>query len=314
MNILLTGATGFVGSRLADLLLHRTSHQLTSAVRRQGTVVCGQEVVVDSLNADTDWSKAVLNQEVVIHAAARAHVMSDQSSDPIEEYRKVNVEGTLNLARQSVEAGVQRFVYISSIKVNGEQTAPGKPFTERDAPAPSDPYGVSKMEAEEGLMELARNTELEVVIVRPPLVYGPGAKGNFASMLNLVTRQLPLPLGSVNNKRSLVALDNLVDLIITCVEHPAAANQVFLVSDGQDVSTTELFRAVARAMGKSSRLLPIPASVLVIGAAVLGKKAVAQRLLGSLQVDISKARGLLDWEPPLSLEEGLFKAVEPHVD
>jgi len=313
MNILLTGATGFVGSRLADLLLHRTSHQLTSAVRRQGTVVCGQEVVVDSLNADTDWSKAVLNQEVVIHAAARAHVMSDQSSDPIEEYRKVNVEGTLNLARQSVEAGVQRFVYISSIKVNGEQTAPGKPFTERDAPAPSDPYGVSKMEAEEGLMELARNTELEVVIVRPPLVYGPGAKGNFASMLNLVTRQLPLPLGSVNNKRSLVALDNLVDLIITCVEHPAAANQVFLVSDGQDVSTTELFRAVARAMGKSSRLLPIPASVLVIGAAVLGKKAVAQRLLGSLQVDISKARDLLDWEPPLSLEEGLFKAVERHV-
>lgn len=314
MNILLTGATGFVGSRLADLLLHRTSHQLTSAVRRQGTVVCGQEVVVDSLNADTDWSKAVLNQEVVIHAAARAHVMSDQSSDPIEEYRKVNVEGTLNLARQSVEAGVQRFVYISSIKVNGEQTAPGKPFTERDAPAPSDPYGVSKMEAEEGLMELARNTELEVVIVRPPLVYGPGAKGNFASMLNLVTRQLPLPLGSVNNKRSLVALDNLVDLIITCVEHPGAANQVFLVSDGQDVSTTELFRAVARAMGKSSRLLPIPASVLVIGAAVLGKKAVAQRLLGSLQVDISKARDLLDWEPPLSLEEGLFKAVERHVD
>jgi len=163
------------------------------------------------------------------------------------------------------------------------------------------------------LMELARNTELEVVIVRPPLVYGPGAKGNFASMLNLVTRQLPLPLGSVNNKRSLVALDNLVDLIITCVEHPAAANQVFLVSDGQDVSTTELFRAVARAMGKSSRLLPIPASVLVIGAAVLGKKAVAQRLLGSLQVDISKARDLLDWEPPLSLEEGLFKAVERHV-
>mgnify|MGYP000327232155 FL=1 len=314
MNILLTGATGFVGSRLADLLLHRTSHQLTSAVRRQGTVVCGQEVVVDSLNADTDWSKALLSQEVVIHAAARAHVMSDQASDPIEEYRKVNVEGTLNLARQSVESGVKRFVYISSIKVNGEQTAPGRPFTERDALAPSDPYGVSKMEAEEGLMELARNTELEVVIVRPPLVYGPGAKGNFASMLNLVTRQLPLPLGSVNNKRSLVALDNLVDLIITCVEHPAAANQVFLVSDGQDVSTTELFRAVARAMGKSSRLLPIPASVLVIGAAVLGKKAVAQRLLGSLQVDISKARDLLDWEPPLTLEEGLFKAVERHVD
>lgn len=314
MNILLTGATGFVGSRLADLLLHRTSHQLTSAVRRHGSVVCGQEILVDGLTRDTDWSKALLSQEVVIHAAARAHVMSDQSSDPIEEYRKVNVEGTLNLARQSVESGVKRFVYISSIKVNGEQTAPGRPFTERDALAPSDPYGVSKMEAEEGLMELARNTELEVVIVRPPLVYGPGVKGNFASMLNLVKRQLPLPLGSVNNKRSLVALDNLVDLIITCVEHPAAANQVFLVSDGHDVSTTELLRAVARAMGKSSRLLPIPADVLMIGAAVLGKKAVAQRLLGSLQVDISKARDLLDWEPPLSLEEGLFKAVERHVD
>ncbi|MEC9040539.1 MAG: SDR family oxidoreductase [Pseudomonadota bacterium] len=305
MNILLTGATGFVGSRLADLLLHRTSHQLTSAVRRQGTVVCGQEVVVDSLNADTDWSKAVLNQEVVIHAAARAHVMSDQSSDPIEEYRKVNVEGTLNLARQSVEAGVQRFVYISSIKVNGEQTAPGKPFTEWDAPAPSDPYGVSKMEAEEGLMELARNTELEVVIVRPPLVYGPGAKGNFASMIKLIEKSVPLPLGAIHNKRSLVSLDNLVDLIITCMDDPAAANQVFLAGDGEDLSTTELLQGVANAMGKRSRLVPLPAGLLMFGATVLGKKAMAQRLLGSLQVDISKARNLLGWHPPLSVKEGL---------
>jgi len=236
--------------------------------------------------------------------------MNDAVPDPLAEYRKVNVEGTLNLARQAAKAGVSRFVYISSIKVNGEQTASGKPFTPDDEPAPEDSYGVSKLEAETGLHEIASETGMEVVIIRPPLVYGPGVKGNFASMIKLVDKGLPLPLGAIHNKRSLVALDNLVDLITTCIDHPAAANQVFLAGDGQDVSTTELLRGVGRAMGKPARLIPVPAGMLMFGAGLLGKKAVGQRLLGSLQVDISKARNLLGWEPPLSVEEGLRRCFD----
>ncbi|GHD53890.1 hypothetical protein GCM10008110_27940 [Marinobacter persicus] len=247
----------------------------------------------------------MVDQQVVAHTAARAHIMKDEVPDPLAEYRKVNVEGTLNLARQAAEAGVSRFIYISSIKVNGEQTPLGKPYTAEDVPAPEDPYGVSKLEAETGLHKIASETGMEVVIIRPPLVYGPGVKGNFASMIKLVEKGLPLPLGSIHNKRSLVALDNLVDLIITCIDHPAAANQVFLAGDGQDVSTTELLRGVGRAMGKPARLVPVPAGMLMFGAGLLGKKAVAHRLLGSLEVDISKARNLLGWEPPLSVEEGL---------
>jgi nucleoside-diphosphate-sugar epimerase len=245
------------------------------------------------------------SQGVVIHTAARAHIMKDEVPDPLAEYRKVNVDGTLNLARQAAEAGVRRFVFISSIKVNGEQTPVNQPFTAEDASAPEDAYGVSKMEAEQGLQALAAETGMEVVIIRPPLVYGPGVKGNFASMIKLVEKGLPLPLGAIHNKRSLVALDNLVGLIITCIDHPAAANQAFLAGDGEDRSTTELLQGVARAMGKPSRLVPVPAGLLMFGATVLGKKAMAQRLLGSLQVDISKARNLLGWQPPLSVEEGL---------
>jgi nucleoside-diphosphate-sugar epimerase len=260
---------------------------------------------VGNFTGDTDWSTALTNQQVVIHAAARAHIMKDEVADPLAEYRRVNVDGTLNLARQAAAAGVKRFIFISSIKVNGEQTPLGQPFTADDTPAPEDAYGMSKWEAEQGLQQLASETGMEVVIIRPPLVYGPGVKGNFASMTKLVAKGLPLPLGAIHNQRSLVALDNLVDLIITCIDHPAAANQVFLAGDGQDLSTTELLRAVARAMGKPSRLIPVPSSLLMLGATLLGKKAVAQRLLGSLQVDIAKARNLLGWEPPVSVEEGL---------
>ncbi|WP_421864514.1 UDP-glucose 4-epimerase family protein [Marinobacter adhaerens] len=310
-KVCVTGGTGFVGSRLVEKLKCH-GYTVVAPVRSQNSEADGP--VVGDIDGQTDWISVLPDVDTIIHCAGRAHIMNDNSSDPLSEFRKINVEGTLNLARQAIAAGVRRFVFLSSIKVNGELTSGGEVFRESDTPKPSDPYGISKLEAEIGLLELARHTDLEVVIVRPPLVYGPGAKGNFASMLRLVKKHIPLPLGAVRNKRSLVALDNLIDLIITCVEHPAAINQVFLVSDGDDLSTTELLRAVARAMGKSSRLLPIPADVLMIGAAVLGKKAVAQRLLGSLQVDISKARDLLDWEPPLSLEEGLFKAVERHVD
>lgn len=305
MKLLLTGATGFLGNRIATALHSKPDVNLTAAVRRRTEISAAHIVEVQDLDANTDWSTALTGQQVVIHAAARAHIMKDEVADPLAEYRRVNVDGTLNLARQAATAGVKRFIFISSINVNGEQTPLGRPFTADDIVTPKSFTGISKWEAEQGLQQLASETGMEVVIIRPPLVYGPGVKGNFASMTKLVAKGLPLPLGAIHNQRSLVAVDNLVDLIITCIDHPAAANQVFLAGDGQDLSTTELLRGVARAMDKPSRLIPVPSSLLMLGAALLGKKAVAQRLLGSLQVDISKARNLLGWEPPVSVEEGL---------
>ena len=305
MNVLLTGANGFLGSRLAVTLNTNPYVRLTAAVRRSVQLSAMNVLEVQSLDANTDWTDSVTDQQVVIHTAARAHIMKDEAADPLTEYRRINVDGTLNLARQAAEAGVRRFIFISSIKVNGEQTSFGKPFTAEDIPAPEDAYGISKYEAEQGLLQIAADTGLEVVIIRPPLVYGPGVKGNFFSMMRVVKKGFPLPLGAVYNKRSLVALDNLVDLIITCIDHPAEANQVFLAGDGEDLTTTELLRGVAKAAGVLSRLIPVPAAVLMFGASLLGKKEMAQRLLGSLQVDISKARDLLGWTPPLSVEEGL---------
>lgn len=254
--------------------------------------------------------------EVVVHTAARVHVMDESSDDPLQAFRRINVFATLDLARQAAEAGVSRFVFISSIKVSGEQTRLGMPFRPDDVPRPADPYGVSKREAEDGLLALAAESGMEVVIVRPPLVYGPGVKGNFASMIELLDKGVPLPLGAVYNKRSLVGIGNLVDLIILCLDHSAAANQVFFVSDDEDLSTTEMLRCVAEAMGKPVRLVRVPASMLQIGATLLGKKAMAQRLLGSLQVDITKTRGLLGWTPPYTVEEGLrycFESFKPSV-
>jgi len=310
-NILLTGATGFVGQALLGQLLESESHKVTAALRSANGFDRCEVYAVGDFTGDTNWSSALTNQQVVIHAAARAHIMKDEVADPLAEYRRVNVDGTLNLARQAAAVGVKRFIFISSIKVNGEQTPLVQPFTANDTPAPEDAYGTSKWEAEQGLQQLASETGMEVVIIRPPLVYGPGVKGNFASMIKLVAKGLPLPLGAIHNQRSLVAVDNLVDLIIICIDHPAAANQVFLAGDGQDLSTTELLRGVARAMGKPARLIPVPSSLLMLGATLLGKKAVAQRLLGSLQVDITKAREVLGWEPPVSVEEGLKRCFEP---
>lgn len=310
VRVLLTGATGFVGRRLSHQLDRLDRVSLVCAVRRTGSAVCGNEFVVGGLNASTDWAASLRGQDVVIHAAARAHVMRDETEDPLVEYRKVNVDGTLNLARQAAEAGIRRFIFVSSIKVNGEQTSEGRPFTEESPPAPGDAYGISKMEAEQALQALAEETGMEVVIIRPPLVYGAGVKGNFAAMIKLLQKGIPLPFGAIHNKRSLVALDNLVDLIITCMDHSKAGNQVFPAGDGDDLSTTELLREIGKAMGKPVRLIPVPAGVLMFGAALLGKKAVAQRVLGSLQVDISKARNLLGWEPPLSVEEGLRRCFD----
>lgn len=310
MNILLTGATGFLGNHLAKALHSKQDVYLTASARRYVKVECSVLAEVPSLDATTDWSGAVTNQDVIIHTAARAHIMKDHVADPLEEYRRVNVAGTLNLARQAIQAGVKRFIFISSIKVNGEQTPIGLPFNADDTPSPDDAYSISKWEAEKGLQQLSLDTGIEIVIIRPPLIYGPGVKGNFASIIKLVSMGLPLPLGAILNQRSLVGLDNMVDLIITCIDHPAAANQIFLAGDGHDLTTTDLLRGVARAMGKPLWLIPVPETLLVRGATLLGKKAVAKRLLGSLQVDISKARDLLGWEPPIPLEEGLRRCFQ----
>lgn len=231
--------------------------------------------------------------------------MGDTAADPLAEFRRVNVEGTLQLARQAAKAQVRRFVFVSSIKVNGEWTEPGRPFLADALPDPRDPYGISKSEAEQRLRNLAEETGMEVTIVRPPLVYGPGVKANFMALMTWLVRGVPLPLGAIHNARSLVAIDNLVDLIVTCVDHPAAANQTFLVSDDEDLSTADLLRRMGRALGKPARLVPVPQRLLTLGAMVLGKPGVAQRLCGSLQVDIAKTRELLAWNPPVSVDEGL---------
>lgn len=310
MNILLTGSTGFLGRMLAKQLGVMPDMHLAVALRTPHHPLGLITHVVGEVFAGTNWSSALVEQQVVIHTAARVHVMADTVGDPLAEFRRVNVQGTLNLARQAVAAGVKRFVFISSVKVNGESTLPGHPFTADDAPAPLDAYGVSKMEAEQGLREITLATGMEVVIIRPPLVYGPGVKANFAAMIHWLQRGVPLPLGAIHNQRSLVALDNLVDLIVTCLTHPAAANQTFLVSDGEDVSTTELLRRMGQALGRPARLIPVPVSWLKLAAVMVGKQDVAQRLCGSLQVDIEKTRRLLGWTPPQSLDEGLRKAAE----
>ncbi|MGY1488083.1 UDP-glucose 4-epimerase family protein [Methylobacillus pratensis] len=306
MRILITGANGFAGRALCTALADSAHKVVACARSKLFQEVAKQEyILVPVIDGHTDWQMYLAEMDVVVHLAARVHVMREQLANPSGAYRETNVEGTLNLARQAAKAGVKRFIFISSIKVNGEQTLPGKPFTANDVAAPADAYGISKFEAEQDLLALTRETGMEVVIIRPPLVYGPGVKGNFANMMNLVRRSLPLPFGAIHNQRSLVAIDNLVSLIIACIDHPAAANQVFLVSDGEDVSTSDLLRRLSKAAGVSSRLIPIPAGLLNMGLTMLGKRMVAQRLLGSLQVDISKTQEMLGWAPPVTVDEGL---------
>lgn len=309
-KVLVTGASGFVG-RAVLTGAATCGFAVGAATRSPSRFSDGIEnIVVGSISGDTLWQQALAERQCVVHLAARVHVMAETAGNPLHEFRRVNVEGTLNLARQAVAAGVRRFVFVSSVKVNGEATQPGRPFKPDDASTPLDAYGISKMEAEQGLREIAAQTGMEVVIIRPPLVYGPGVKANFAAMMRWLSRGIPLPLGAIHNGRSLVALDNLVDLILTCITHPAAANQTFLVSDGEDVSTTELLRRMGQALDSPARLIPVPAGVLKAAAALLGKRDMAQRLCGSLQVDIQKTRQLLGWTPPLTLDQGLKKAAE----
>ena len=309
-QVLVTGGQGFVGNALAQCLLAVGLSVRVST--RQMLINTGhriKRVQATDLNSETNWFPALQEIDVVVHCAARVHIMKDTAADPLTAFRAVNVGGTLNLARQAADAGVKRFVFISSVKVIGESTQTGRAFTEDDAPNPQDAYGQSKYEAEHGLSQLSANTGMEVVIIRPPLVYGPGVKANFADLICAVQHGWPLPLGAVHNQRSLVALDNLVDFIVTCITHPQAANQTFFVSDGQDLSTTELVRGMAEAAGVPARLLPLPVWALQAGATLLGKGDAVQRLCGNLQVDISKARNYLGWVPPVSVEEGLRRAM-----
>lgn len=300
ISVLLTGATGFVGQAVLKAI---SGFEVISVGRRAPDKQ--SRFFQAELTDNTDFQPALTGVTVVIHAAARAHIMHDEVVDPLAEYRNVNVAATLNLARQAAAAGVKRFIFISSVKVNGEQTFVGQPFTAQQPPEPQDSYGISKAEAEAGLKQIAGQSGMELVIIRPPLVYGPGVKGNFATLLKLAQKNLPLPLGAIVNKRSLVALDNLVDLIVTCITHTKAANQTFLVSDDKDISTTELLKLLTIAAGHKPRLLPVPVNWLQFAAKLTGKQAVISRLCGDLQLDISHTKATLGWVPQLSVEDGI---------
>ncbi|TCL75717.1 SDR family oxidoreductase [Rhizobium sp. BK251] len=303
--ILVTGATGFVGSALvAELRRRELGFRAVSRSERDGFYRVGD------INETTDWSAALPDIDTVVHLAARVHVMRETVADPTAAFRAANVTATINLARQAAAAGVRRFIYMSSVKVNGEATPKDQPFTPAEMPKPQDAYGLSKWEAEEALFQLGRATRMEIVIIRPPLVYGPGVKANFASLMKWTRRGVPLPLAAVENKRSLVYVGNLADFILRCAEHPAAANRVFLVSDFADLSTAELITRLAKAMNRKPNLITVPPSLLKTAARIVGKGDMAQRLLGSLQVDPSDDRELLGWTPPYPIDEALRLTVE----
>lgn len=308
----ITGATGFVGSALFQKLGSREEYTVKPLCRTPSSSKSGDLIAVGPLET-AELRAELADIDVIIHTAARAHIMEDEADDPLAEYRKVNVQGTLNLARQAVEAGVKRFVFVSSIKVNGEATELNRPYTPEQQPAPEDAYGVSKLEAEQALTELCKESGMELVIVRPVLVYGPGVKANFLSMMSWVNRGIPLPLGAVNNKRSIVALDNLVDLLIVCATHPNAAGEVFFASDGNDLSTTEMLQEIGKGLGKPARLLPIPPALLDAGFSMIGKKDMIRRVLNSLQVDSEKNYRLLNWRPPVSTAEAMKKTAQHYL-
>ena len=310
-RILVTGANGFVGTALTRMLAE-PGNNVRCAFRRQrpdnSDNAFYESVIVGDINEETKWSNALQNVDSIVHLAARVHVMDETDPDPLAAFRKVNVNGTKKLAYEAAKSGAKRFIFMSSIKVNGEATKE-HPFTEEDTPAPGDPYGVSKCEAEQTLLNISKETGLEIVIIRPPLIYGPGVGGNFIRLLNWINRGIPLPLKSVDNRRSLVFVDNVADIIIRCINHPNAPGQTFFVSDGEDLSTPKLMSKLANAMKRPSRLVPFPPSVLLMIAKSIRKGDVAKRLLGSLQVDSGKANRILGWSPPISVDEGLSRTV-----
>lgn len=304
-GLLVTGANGFIGRAVCVEALRR-GLQIKGALRGDRAMPEGvQTTEVGEIGDETDWRAALSGVDTVIHTAARVHVMNEHAADPLAEFRKVNVLGTANLARQAALAGVRRFVYVSSIKVNGEGTFGNRGYSAEDEPSPVDPYGVSKWEAEQALWHIAGETGLEVVVVRPPLVYGPGVKGNFISLMTAVSKGIPLPLAGVENARSLVYLGNLVDALIVCATHPAAAGRTYLISDGMAVSTGRLMGELARALGCPNRVFYFPPLLMRAAAALLGRSAQVDRLLGSLRVNDEALRLELKWLPPYTFEQGL---------
>jgi nucleoside-diphosphate-sugar epimerase len=307
MNVLITGANGFIGKALCGGLVDKgwSIRGVIRSGKHVARLPAGINIVqIESIGPDTDWSQALENIETVVHLASRVHVLEETAADPLSEFRYVNTAGTEQLARAAAKAGVRRLLYVSTIKVNGERTI-GAPFTEEDEPDPEDPYAISKWEAEKALQRISSETGLEIVVVRPPLVYGPGVKGNFLRLMQWVDKGIPLPLSMVRNRRSLIGLDNLVDVLVRCIERPEASGQTFLVADGEELSTPELLRHVAKALGRRSRLFSFPPLLLRVGAKLLRMEDVTNRLCGSLVVDSSKVKKLLNWRPPVSVQYGL---------
>ena len=314
-NILVTGATGFLGKPLVTELVAE-GFTVSALVRSAESILPNQvtKLVGGDLTIISDRRPLLHNIDIVIHVAARAHIMNDEAANPLAEFRKVNTQATLQLAKQAAEQGVKRFIFISSVKVNGEMTHSNEPFQPDDDFVPDDPYGLSKYEAEQGLLVLAKKTGMEVVIIRPPLVYGPGVRANFASMMKWVKRGIPLPFGAIHNQRSFIALDNLISFIILCIDHPNAANEIFLISDGEDLSTTELLQKLSGAFSRKILLLPIPVSWMSFVAKLVGKGDITTRLFSSLQVDSSKADELLGWQPVISMDAQLKKTTDAHLN
>lgn len=312
MKFMISGAGGFVGKALCAELLRR-GQSVSAAVRSGNSLIENTEVIIiGAIDGETNWADALADVNVVIHLAARVHVMRENATDPLAEFLKVNLHGTSNLARQAASSGVKRLVYVSSIKVNGEQTSTTQSFTELDEPSPQDFYSISKWQAEQALWRISQETGLEIVVVRPPLVYGSGVKGNFAQMLAVIAKRIPLPLASADNRRSLIYVKNLVDALIACATHPVAAGQTYLVCDGEDISTPDLLRQLGDAMGCPAHILPLPLSWLRMLGKLSGKSDQVERLLGSLQVDSGKIRRDLNWVPPYTLQQGLQATAELH--
>ncbi len=316
MNILVTGASGFVGDPLVKHLA-AMGHTVLGVSRSSSGVATSVHGVkmaaIGHIDCSSDWRPFLNEVDVVIHLANRAHVMNEQERNPLAVYQSVNTDGTLRLASQAASCGVKRFIFISSIKVNGESTLPGQPFKSDDSHIPQDPYGLSKYQAEVGLRKISLETGMEIVIIRPPLIYGPGVKANFLKMISWLDKGIPLPFGKIDNLRSLVGIDNLLDLISTCLTHPKAANQTLLVSDDHDLSTTELLQSISIAMKKPSHLVAIPQSILKITLFLLGKRQIAERLCSSLQLDIEPTKQLLNWHPPFTVQQQLNKTVEAYL-
>lgn len=311
MTVLVTGSSGFIGNSIAKALLALHLDVVLPQRARVGGVglqePVGKAEIVGEINAFTDWEKLVKGVETIVHCAAISEVGENSNSQHLQALWSVNVDGTLNLARQAASLGVKRFVFLSSIKVNGESTRLGMPFTHDGKLLPKDAYGLSKLEAERGLQNISRISGMEFVIIRPPMVYGPAVKGNFEILMKLVQSGIPLPLSSIRNKRSFIGIDNLVDLVISCISHPKAANQIFLTSDDNDLSTAALLRGIAQAMEQPSRLFPCPPIFLLAAAKSIGKTALAEKLLGSLQINISETKRLLGWRPPFTVGDSLSR-------